>query len=86
METHNERICRRCAAKPSMTEEQIAKAVEQVTSMKGVKLVGEDEYERRFAVCGACDKFEYGTTCMMCGCIVQVRARLADGRCPKKLW
>lgn len=80
--TPNERICKRCASKPSLTDEDIEKMVAQVTSMKGIRLVGGDEFEKRMAVCRKCEKFEYGSTCTMCGCVMQVRARLADGRCP----
>ncbi len=56
--------------------------VEDVRSMRGVRLVPEPEFERRFGICMSCEKLEDGSTCMLCGCIMQVRARLADGRCP----
>ena len=80
--SHDSRICKRCAAKPSLTEDDIRKMVEQVTSMKGVRLAADGEYERRMALCAECDRFEYGSTCMVCGCVMQVRARLAESRCP----
>jgi hypothetical protein len=82
MNEHNKRICKRCASKPKLTQEDIDKMVAQVTSMKGVRLADEGEYEARMRICAACDKFEYGSTCTVCGCVMQVRARLADGRCP----
>ena len=82
MSSPNERICKRCAAKPKLSEADIEKMVAQVTSMKGIRLVDNSEYERRFAICSECDRFEYGSTCTVCGCVMQVRARLADGRCP----
>lgn len=80
--TPNERICKRCASKPKLTEADIEKMVAQVTSMRGIRLVDSDEYERRMKICTACEKFEYGSTCTICGCVMQVRARLSDGRCP----
>lgn len=80
--SHNARICKRCAAKPSLSQTDIDKMVAQVTSMKGVRLVSAEEYARRMEICSICDKFEYGSTCTVCGCVMQVRARLADGRCP----
>lgn len=60
--------------------------VSEVTGMKGVRTVTEDIYSARFDICRNCDSFMYGSTCGVCGCVMQVRARLADGRCPKKKW
>ena len=80
------RNCKRCSLKTVLSEEDIQKAVERVKAMKGVKLVDEESYLKRYSICKSCDKLEYGSTCMMCGCIMQVRARLSDGKCPKKLW
>ena len=74
--------CKRCLNKPEVTEEEIEKMVSEIKSMKGIRLVAEDEFERRFGICQNCEKLEYGTTCMLCGCVMQVRARLADGKCP----
>lgn len=78
--------CRRCAAKTVLSEAELNEAVEKVRNMKGIKLVDEETYSERFSYCASCDKLEYGSTCMLCGCLMQVRARLSDGRCPKKLW
>lgn len=74
--------CKRCGTKTILSPQEIEQMVQQVTKMKGIRLVPEQEYQRRFAVCTACEKFEYGSTCTLCGCVMQVRARLADGRCP----
>lgn len=78
--------CKRCLTKPTLTEEDISKMLEQVCAMPGIRLADENVYEKRMEICGGCEKLEYGTTCMLCGCVMQVRARLLDGRCPKKLW
>lgn len=74
--------CKRCGLKTVLPQEEIDKMVSQVTNMRGVKLVEEKVYNERFAICTECEKFEYGSTCTLCGCVMQVRARLADGRCP----
>lgn len=74
--------CRRCGNGPHVTDEDIKKAVDALTKMKGVRLAGRDTFLRRLAACKACDKLEYGSTCMACGCLVEVRARLANERCP----
>ncbi|MBQ8301054.1 MAG: hypothetical protein IJX57_03735 [Clostridia bacterium] len=78
--------CKRCGLKTVLSEEDIQKMVDDVTSMKGIRLVSEDVYDKRFAICTDCEMFVYGSTCNSCGCVMQVRARLSDGRCPKKKW
>ena len=45
-------------------------------------LADEPTVARRLAVCAACADLRYGTTCRWCGCLVAVRARLADKTCP----
>lgn len=78
--------CKRCGLKTVLNEEEINKMVEQVKSIKGIKLADENVYNSRIEICGECDKLEYGSTCMACGCVMQVRARLSDGKCPQKKW
>ncbi len=78
--------CKRCGLKTVLNDEEIKKAVEQVKAMRGVRLAEDSLYNERLTVCKECEKLEYGSTCMSCGCIVQVRALLADGKCPLKKW
>ena len=68
--------------KTVISDEEIASMVENVKKMRGVKLVDEETFNKRFAVCTECEKFEYGSTCTLCGCVMQVRARLESGGCP----
>jgi len=51
-------------------------------------LASSDEAERRLALCGTCPDLMYGSTCRHCGCLVEVRARLAAYACPapEKRW
>ena len=74
--------CKRCGLKTVLSEDDIAKMVSEVRNMRGVKLVDNAEYSRRLDICRGCEKFEYGSTCALCGCVMQVRAMLSDGRCP----
>ncbi|MGN0162749.1 MAG: DUF6171 family protein [Candidatus Ornithomonoglobus sp.] len=74
--------CRRCGLKTVLGEEDIAHMVNEVRSMKGIRLAEEDEYKRRMSICRECEKLEYGSTCALCGCVMQVRAMLHDGKCP----
>lgn len=74
--------CKRCAVKTALSEADIERMVSEVRSMRGIRLVDEEKYAKRLGVCGECEKFEYGSTCALCGCVMQVRALLRDGRCP----
>ena len=74
--------CRKCPGKSEISAEMIEKMVDEVRNMRGVRLVSEEEYARRFKICKKCEKLEDGATCMLCGCVMQVRARLSDGKCP----
>ncbi len=78
--------CKRCGFKTLLSKEDIQKMIDEVTQMKGIRLVSEEVYNERFAICEDCEMFMYGSTCNSCGCVMQVRARLSDGRCPKKKW
>ena len=75
-------ICKRCGLKTVLSEEEIKKMVDDVRKMNGIRLVNDAEYNRRLEICRDCEKLEYGSTCAFCGCVVQVRAMLNDGRCP----
>ena len=75
-------VCKRCGLKTVLTADDVEKAVEQVRVMKGIKLADDETYNKRLSICRECDKLEYGCTCMLCGCIVNVRAVMADGKCP----
>ena len=49
--------CKRCGLKTVLSEDDIQKMVEQVTSMKSVRLVSSDVYKNRFDICQNCDDF-----------------------------
>lgn len=74
--------CRRCANKTIVSREDIDKAVIQLQNMKGIKLVNDDILNKRISECKECRYFEYNSTCMLCGCLVEIRGRLKDGKCP----
>lgn len=78
--------CKRCNSKTVLSDSDIQKMIEEVTNMKGICLADTDTYNSRFEICLDCDKFMYGSTCGVCGCVMQVRARLRDGKCPIKKW
>ncbi|MCH5209928.1 MAG: hypothetical protein J1F01_03085 [Oscillospiraceae bacterium] len=78
--------CKRCGLKTVLSESDIQKMVDEVTSLRGVRLVNDETYSNRFNKCTECENFMYGSTCAVCGCVMQVRARLTDGKCPRKKW
>lgn len=78
--------CKRCDLKTTVSQEEIDKMVDEVKAMKGIRLVSEDKYKERFQTCMECEYFFYSSTCNVCGCVMQVRARLQEGKCPKKKW
>ncbi|MCZ8511846.1 DUF6171 family protein [Paenibacillus filicis] len=44
--------------------------------------VTEQVYELRLQSCASCPRLSDGTSCSVCGCIVQIRARLKAKECP----
>jgi hypothetical protein len=46
------------------------------------ELVPGAEAEARLAICVSCPDLQYGSTCRHCGCLVEVRVRLAGRACP----
>ncbi|MCM3630484.1 DUF6171 family protein [Paenibacillus glycanilyticus] len=81
--------CKGCSADVRVTGEQIERLLSR---MKPEVCVTDELYEKRLAACRACQSFAYDTTCMHCGCLVQVRAKMKDKGCPhpqqavKALW
>lgn len=78
--------CKRCGIKILLSDDEINQMVDDVRKMKGVHTAEENVYKHRLEVCGRCESLEYGSTCMKCGCIVNVRAVMKDGKCPKGKW
>lgn len=74
--------CKRCEFKTQLSDADIEKMVNDVRNMSKIKLVDNEEYEHRLSICTNCEKFEYNSTCILCGCVMQVRAMLFDGKCP----
>jgi len=54
-----------------------------LASHPGERVADDGTYADRLAVCRACPDVQFGgTTCRHCGCLVAVRAKLADKACP----
>ena len=51
----------------------------------GCRTVDRAEYERRLAICDACDK-RVGNRCSQCGCSLAIKARGRAFECPLGRW
>jgi len=78
----NDPQCKGCSASVRLSPEEIKKLFGETMRVKDIKVVSEEEYQRRLAICKACPSLQYSTTCSHCGCIVEIRAKLAASRCP----
>lgn len=78
----NKPLCKACSATVHVADEEISKAIERLAKLKGMKFVEDALYERRLEICSECQYLEYDTTCLQCGCIVQIKAKLPDSYCP----
>lgn len=85
--------CKSCLenvdTKRNILKAQIDDAIEALSKNKNIKFVSDEVYEFRLLQCRDCDYLEFGTTCLKCGCFVQIRAKLADSGCPlskRKRW
>ncbi|HEX9063154.1 MAG TPA: DUF6171 family protein [Clostridia bacterium] len=85
--------CKSCLenvdTKRNILKAQIDDAIEVLSKNKNIKFVSDEVYEFRLLQCRDCDYLEFGTTCLKCGCFVQIRAKLADSGCPlsmRKRW
>lgn len=65
-----------------VSENEIDEMLKTIIGNNQFQIVSMDVYEKRLNICFNCNYLEYGTTCLQCGCIVQVRARLMDSTCP----
>ena len=79
--------CRGCSASVRLAPGEVQRILASyLVDHPNALLVDDATYARRLAVCRACPDLLYGgTTCRHCGCLVAVRAKLADKQCPAAL-
>lgn len=80
--TNRQGRCKGCSEEHGVqiSEDKLAKLVELASRARAV--VTDERYANRLSICSSCPGLQYGTTCRYCGCIVHVRAKLADSVCP----
>jgi hypothetical protein len=74
--------CKGCRASVRVSESEVRRIISEHFEGQEVALATDGEYARRLAVCQSCPDLQYGTTCRHCGCLVAVRAKLAERSCP----
>lgn len=74
--------CKGCRESVRVPNKQIQQMLIEIESNGKFQLVENQVYQHRLSKCEGCKYLKYDSTCMQCGCIVQIRARLATGTCP----
>ncbi|MEX3615915.1 DUF6171 family protein [Paenibacillus glucanolyticus] len=73
--------CKGCHDDYRISDKQIARVLSS-PMFASDRCVPDEEYETRLRACFSCSKLQGDTTCTLCGCIVQITAKLKDKRCP----
>lgn len=74
--------CEACSVSVYLSPEEINALFVRTVDVDNVELSSEEEYGRRVSICMGCDCLLYNTTCVNCGCIIQVKARVKNAACP----
>ena len=56
--------------------------LDKIVNSKEFEITADEIYEKRLKKCFSCSYLKYGTTCMQCGCIVHIRAKINHSTCP----
>lgn len=75
-----DRSCKGCRDEYRVTDEQVQRILSS-KMFNADNSVPEPVYEERLQHCKDCPKLTGGYTCSLCGCIVQITARLKDKSC-----
>lgn len=74
--------CRGCRASVRLAPGEVERILAEYFRGAPQRLADDDTYAQRLRICSSCADLQYGTTCRHCGCLVAVRAKLADQGCP----
>ena len=84
MEGQN-RICRQCDILSELPEDVTDYAKKLYELLPKKEKADEALMQERIAVCRDCEKRE-GSTCLECGCYIEIRVMKRDAHCPVKKW
>ncbi|MEC0232021.1 DUF6171 family protein [Paenibacillus alba] len=76
-----DRSCKGCRDGYNVTDAQINRIL-ATPMFQEANCVPDSVYDHRLRICRECPKLHGGHTCSMCGCIVQVTAKLKNKSCP----
>lgn len=74
--------CKGCGVTVRIPPAEIERILAEYLRRNPGHVADDATYAARLAICAECADLEYGTTCRHCGCLVAVRAKLADKPCP----
>lgn len=78
-----DRSCRGCRDEFRVTGDRIRRMLSSpMFDSDSGQCVPDDVYKARLGQCRACPKLVQGHTCTLCGCIVDIAAKLKAKRCP----
>lgn len=75
--------CKGCERSARVSEEDVRRLLRKLE--QSASAVPDEVYRARLSACSRCDSLWQGHTCMHCGCIVAVRAKLEGSDCPHPL-
>lgn len=79
----SDRECKGCGASVRLADGEVQRILgEYLRENPHAPLADEPTLLSRLRICRECPDLRYGTTCRHCGCLVEVRARLAGSDCP----
>lgn len=74
--------CKGCRASVRLAPDSIRRLLGEYLAERPQPTVGETVVAARLRICRTCPDLLYDTTCKHCGCLVEIRARLAAACCP----
>ncbi len=84
-ETKSHGHCVRCLLQDFDQETYVSRFLKVIRLMKPHERASEEVIAGRLQICRECDRLEMGT-CLACGCYVELRSALKNGKCPYKKW
>jgi hypothetical protein len=76
------RGCPGCGLSVRLSKGELERLIAEYFRGAAPELASEAEAGRRLSLCASCPDLQYGSTCRHCGCLVEVRTRLAGRACP----
>ncbi len=74
--------CRSCLEPLRLSEEEMRQVFGSTLRVRDVKLADPETCRARLEACASCPALQAGTTCLHCGCVVSVKAKLLNAKCP----